>query len=535
MNLKERLKKRDYEGLWQEYCGFLDLDIQDYMKIQNRLMSEQIGIWSNSPLGRSILGNKNPKSIEAFRNQVPLTTYGNYADILLFKKSEMLPEPPVIWLQTTWEGGIHPIKLAPYTKSMLENFKNNIISCMILCTAAEKGKFSFSESDKVLYGFAPLPYITGLIPPALKDIIGFEFLPPTREAEKLSFSQRNKLGFQMGLAKGIDFFFSMGSVAYYISKSFSASGSEPSSEKRDFELKFSPGMLFRILRAKRRSRKEKRAILPKDIFKLKAFVCAGTDNACYKDELQELWGIRPMEIFAGTEPGIIGVESWNKNGMYFFPDTCFYEFIPEGEMNRSAEDKAYQPKTLLMDQVIPGEKYELVISVFKGGAFMRYRVGDLYQCVGLSSREDETKIPRFRFLDRVPDVIDIGGFTRITENSIQNVVELSGLPILDWFAAKEFTENNKPFFHMYVEVQPEALTSNAISSEILREHLKVYFKYVDSDYNDLKRLLGIEPLEISIVRCGTFAEYQRLVGRKPRRINPPVAEISDFLRVQETF
>ena len=29
---------------------------------------------------------------------------------------------------------------------------------------------------------------------------------------------------------------------------------------------------------------------------------AGTDNACYKDDLEELWGIRPMEIFAGTEP-----------------------------------------------------------------------------------------------------------------------------------------------------------------------------------------------------------------------------------------
>jgi hypothetical protein len=106
--------------------------------------------------------------------------------------------------------------------------------------------------------------------------------------------------------------------------------------------------------------------------------------------------------------------------------------------------------------------------------------------------------------------------------------ELSGLPILDWFAAKEFTENNKPFFHMYVEVQPEALASNAISSEILREHLKVYFKYVDSDYNDLKRLLGIEPLEISIVRCGTFAEYQRLVGRKPRRINPRLPKSAIF-------
>ena len=59
---------------------------------------------------------------------------------------------------------------------------------------------------------------------------------------------------------------------------------------------------------------------------------AGTDNQCYKDDLEELWGIRPMELFAGTEPSIIGTETWSRKGMYFFPDTCFYEFITEADM-----------------------------------------------------------------------------------------------------------------------------------------------------------------------------------------------------------
>ena len=50
---------------------------------------------------------------------------------------------------------------------------------------------------------------------------------------------------------------------------------------------------------------------------------AGTDNLCYKDDLEELWGIRPMELFAGTEPSIMGTETWTRKGMYFFPDTAF--------------------------------------------------------------------------------------------------------------------------------------------------------------------------------------------------------------------
>lgn len=48
--------------------------------------------------------------------------------------------------------------------------------------------------------------------------------------------------------------------------------------------------------AKHKCKKEGREILPKDLFELKGFMVAGTDNNCYKDELEELWGVRPMEL-----------------------------------------------------------------------------------------------------------------------------------------------------------------------------------------------------------------------------------------------
>lgn len=532
MKLSEKLKKRKYDEIWQEYCGFLDLDMDSYMLIQNRLMLEQVRLWSNSELGKSILGSKNPQTIEEFRSQIPLTTYSDYADLLLQKKNDILPEPPIVWIETTWEGGQHPVKVAPYTKGMLDTYRNNLISALIICTATERGVFDVKPTDKVLYGFAPLPYLTGLIPPSLNDAIGFEFLPPVKEAVKLSFSERNKKGFKLGLSKGIDFFFGMGSVAYYISQSVTSLGNGSSTGSQKSILNYSPLTILRIIRAKIRCKKEGRALKPKDLFRLKGFVCAGTDNDCYKDDLEDLWGIRPTELFAGTEPTCVGTETWNKNGLYFFPDACFYEFIPEQEMNKSLDDEEYQPYTVLMNEVVPGEKYELVISVFKGGAFVRYRVGDVYRCLGLSSREDHTNIPRFRYIDRVPTVIDIAGFTRITENSISKVIELSGLPVEDWVAAKEFSDKKRPFLHLYVEIVPETLMTQAISKEILREHLEVYFKYVDNDYRDLKRILGIEPLEITIIRCGTFKEYQRKTGRKMRRVNPARYDISELLAVQ---
>ncbi|MDO4545441.1 MAG: GH3 auxin-responsive promoter family protein, partial [Bacillota bacterium] len=283
---------------------------------------------------------------------------------------------------------------------------------------------------------------------------------------------------------------------------------------------------------KKACERENRPLLPKDLFNLKGIMVAGTDCNCYKDELEELWGIRPMELFAGTEPTCIGTETWTREGMYFFPDACFYEFIPEKEMMKNLEDPEYQPQTCLMDEVVKGEKYEIVISVLKGGAFMRYRVGDVYRCAGLENSRDQTKIPRFYYVDRVPDIIDIAGFTRITRQSVENVVKLSGLDIEDWTVAKEYTENNKPVMRMYVEMGAENLSNTAVSRTILKDHLTIYFKYMDHDYEDLKKILGMDPLDVVILRCGAFAEYDRRHGKTLRKINPEAHEIRELLRLQ---
>ncbi|MGB4659562.1 MAG: GH3 auxin-responsive promoter family protein [Mobilitalea sp.] len=535
MNFEEKLKKHQYEKLWQEYCGFLDLEIDAYMNIQYRLMSEQILLWSECELGRKMLKEKHPKTIDEFRKTMPLTSYIDYADILLQKKGDMLPDDPIIWIQTTWEGGKHPIKLAPYTKSMLDTYRNNVIACLMLATSTEKGKFNVRATDTILYGLAPLPYATGLLPLALGEEISIEFLPSVKDAVKMTFSERNKYGFKLGLKKGIDLFFGVGSVAYFISLSLSSmgKGSSKSSDgktKKNSIFDYSPKMIYKLMIAKYRCKKEGRDLKPKDLFKLKGFMCAGTDNNCYKDDLEELWGIRPMEIFAGTEPSCIGTETWTRNGMYFFPDTCFYEFIPETEMYRSLDDDTYQPNTYLMNEVVPGEKYELVISVLKGGAFVRYRVGDVYQCVGLENNEDKTKIPRFKYIDRIPTIIDIAGFTRISENSIQDVIDLSGLPIEDWVAVKEYNKQNRPLMHIYVEMKRDSIVNMAMSREILKEHLTIYFKYVDHDYKDLKRILGMDPLEVTILKCGTFAGYSSHQNSKLRHINPSPYEVMELLQ-----
>ncbi len=541
MKFEEKIKKVPQEEIWKEYCGFLDLSLEGFMRIQNRLMTEQMEMWKKSGLGQGFLKGRQVETIEDFRRVMPLTRYEDYADTLLQKQSAMLPAEPIVWVQTTWEGGRHPFKVAPYSEGMLEIFRNNMIACLILATSRSPGSFAARPGDSMLYALAPLPYVTGLVPLALEREMYMEFLPTVKEAARLTFSERNKKGFKLAMKRGgIDFFFGLGSVAYYVSQGISALSGKESAPPRpkDSEgakekggpLKVAPGMMLRYLRAKGRCKREGRPLQPKDLFNLKGFVVAGTDNACYKDDLEALWGIRPMEIFAGTEPSCLGTETWSRDGMYFFPDTCFYEFIPQLEMMRSLRNPEYTPKTYLMNEVQPGEVYELVISVLRGGAFMRYRVGDVYRCLGLEHAEDQTKLPRFQYIDRVPNVIDVGGFTRITEHTIESAIELSGLRIADWIARKQYSENNRPYIYMVVELAADNLTNAAVSREILREHLTIYFKHVDQDYQDLKRLLGIEPLEITLVPCGTFAKYHSRAEEPMDRINPSLYEVRELLQ-----
>ena len=528
MRFQEKLHQYTKEEIWEEYCGFLTLTMEEFMSIQNRLLLEQIEVWSASGIGQSILKGKHPRTVEEFREMVPLTTYEDYATTLLAKQYSALPEDPVVWVQTTWEGGIHPIKTAPYTKAMLDTFKHNVISCMILSTSRKKGEFDVRVTDHLLYSLAPMPYVTGLLPLLLEDEIDIEFFPSVKDAVKMSFKERNKQGFKLGMKKGLEFSFGLGSVLYYVSQSVAAAQTGNKSLK-EMLMGTSPKMLWRYLQAKRKCKKERRELLPKDLFQLKGFMCAGTDNRCYKEDLEKMWGVAPLELFAGTEPTCIGCETWNREGVYFFPDACFYEFIPEDELNRNMANPDYQPRTVLWDEVVPGGVYEIVLTVLKGGAFARYRVGDVFRCIGIGSQAEGNTIPRFQFVDRVPQMIDIAGFTRITEKSIQQAIQLSRLPIAAWTAKKEFTENYRPYLHIYVELERSNLINSAISIRILQDQLGIYFRYLDQDYEDLKKILGIDPLKITLLKCGTFEMYERRYGTKIRTMNPEGGEINDLL------
>ncbi|MDY3767606.1 MAG: GH3 auxin-responsive promoter family protein, partial [Lachnospiraceae bacterium] len=283
-----------------------------------------------------------------------------------------------------------------------------------------------------------------------------------------------------------------------------------------------------ILKAKYESARDHRPILPKDIFDLNGFVCVGTDTALFKEELERAWGKRPLEIHGGTEPSCLATETWSRNGLVFFPDNAFYEFIPKEEMLKNEADPEYIPKTYLMNEVITYQDYEIVLTLFKGGAFMRYRPGDMYRCLRTSSERDGVRLPQFEYIDRVPSVIDIAGFTRITQSSIEHVLKQSRLPVGEWFALKEYDGDKHSFLHFYVEVAFDTPEAAYLDEQLIREHFSVYFRHYDHDYNDLKRLLGVEPLKVTILPVGSLKRFEKKFGYPMRKINPSMQDVVDL-------
>ncbi len=86
---KELLKQGKKEEIWTKLCGYLDLNVEEFMKIQERLLLEQIDYLKKSEIGKHLFGTKVPTTMEEFCNTVPLTTYKDYYPFLNEQKSEL--------------------------------------------------------------------------------------------------------------------------------------------------------------------------------------------------------------------------------------------------------------------------------------------------------------------------------------------------------------------------------------------------------------------------------------------------------------
>ncbi len=531
--VKELLRTGRKEDLWQKCCGFLDLSIEQFMSIQKRLLLEQIELLNASIIGRKIFKGTIPQDVEEFRKRAPLTTYQDYCPELSEKRDDAMPIKPLLWQHTSGRSAEYPfkwesIKWVPVTQRMCEELATILAGAAILASCKHKGDVSAAKRGaKFIYAVAPRPYTSGTYAYIVTEEVEAISMPPLEVAEKLDIEERIELSFKQALSQGLDFYFG-------VSVALVAIGEKINQRMGTVNVKSvlsQPRALARLAKGLIKSKLAGRQLMPKDLWTVKGILGSGTDGTIFKNVIKDTWGRYPLDIYGSTEASVLATQTWDYDGMTFIPNMNFFEFIPEAEYEKWKENRSYIPRTVLLNEVRPNSKYELVISNFHGAPLIRYRTGDIIKITSLRNNKLNIELPQMEVEGRIDDVIDIGGFVRLTEKVIWQAISNTAIPYVDWVARKEQKED-KSFLHVYLELKDDTkLGEDTIARAIYTELKKMDEEFL---YGNVETVLNTLPVIVNLLPKGAFENHINLrrsqgadlAHLKPRHINPTDKELT---------
>jgi hypothetical protein len=520
---RPRMIKSEDDRLWAKYCGFLDLSLEQFMTIQETMLLEQLRCIGDTTLEKRIIGDRVPTTLNGFRKSIPLTRYTDYLPEMGINNEDSLPEKPYVWVHTSGQGT--SFLDIPYTLGFYNRLLDDLMAIFILSCSSQRGHSSIQEDDRVLFNVAPSPYMGGVMAAGATERFNLTPVYSPDAHDSMDFKEKVAKGFELSLRSGVDITIALTSVLVKMGKDFN----NQSKKSKVSKYLLQPAVLFRLAQALVRSKIARRGILPKDLWPMKALIGWGMDTSVYRNQVYEYWGKYPYEFHACTEAGIVAMQSWTKKDMTFVPHTNFLEFIPESEWQKNKKDSCYQPHTVLISEVEPGKRYELVITNFHRMPFIRYRLGHLVQITSLQDEEAQIFLPQMAFEGRADDLIDIASFTRLSEKTITRAIANTGLDIEEWSIRKEI-KDDKPVIALYTELSKG--TDPKQASLILHQELKK----IDYFYNDLDSMMEMQPLEVIALHPGTFNDYYtkrqeagvELSQLKPPRMNAPNEVIEEL-------
>jgi hypothetical protein len=507
------------EELWQMCCGFLSLNIDEFMDIQERLLLRQLELLGNSPLGKKIMNGKRPRTIKEFRDVVPLTTYKDYCPELLEKREDMLPAKPAEWVHTSGKSGEYPFKWIPLTPEFLQQMSQIAFGLMIISTCNDwKDVSHLVNCPRIINAVAPRPYMSGAMAKMLDLQSPSKFMPPLEGMDELTFEERIQFGFKQSLSEGLDGFCGLSLVLVKVGEKISKASNNGSLK----QVITKPKAAARLIKGLIKSKIAGRPILPRDLWNLRGILCGGLDSWVYRDKIKELWGRYPLDVYCGSEGGIIATQTWDYDSMTFVPNLNFLEFIPEDEMLKWEMDRSYKPQTLLLNEVEAGQNYEVVITNFHGGAMIRYRPGDMVRITALSNEKLGIKIPQMVFEQRVDGLIDFN-IMRLSEKTIWQAIEKAGITYEDWIAYKE---PGQQVLQLFLELK------NGYKEKEEEIAKKIYQNLLEVDNDELSQssvhldtvdMVGFM-VNVNILPTGSFANYtatRQARGADLAHLKPP--------------
>jgi hypothetical protein len=203
---------------------------------------------------------------------------------------------------------------------------------------------------------------------------------------------------------------------------------------------------------------------------------------------------------------------------------AFFEFIPERELD------AESPTTLLPEQLVEGEAYELVLTTQAG--LYRYRLGDVVRIAG---RFHEA--PLMEFLYRRGALLDLMG-EKTSEHAarlaLEQALATEGLRPADYSVVEE-TEIFPGRYAFFVELQDGARPQG--EPERLNRALEEALCQANPAYEQNRRSERLGPTLLHQVAPGTFQALREVLvrrGASPTQVKVPRvvqdAELRGLLR-----
>ncbi len=519
----------DRDTAWERFTGFRNLTVEQFCEIQEQLLVEQIRTIGASKLGMRLLRMGKPRSAEEFRENIPFTTYADYTKYLDPIARKDLPSFEYMWVHTT--GAQARYKYVPYTRRAYTRMLDNLMGGFLLSTAREQGEVRIGPGSTIMYNVPPRPYLSGFVAFGMERRFGLKGILEPAVAEHMEFKTKVRTNFEAAMESKVDLIISLTSVLVSAGEQFEDSMAlrKNGNNSRGKRAKLSWRARLKLANAVLKAGLSGRRPRAGDMWNPKGIIGWGVDTPVFRDRVKGYWGVAPREMYACTEGGVMGVQSKGANGMVFNPYMNFLEFMPASEVARLEADPAYAAQTQLLCEVVPGEKYEVVISSYYGMPFVRYRLGHQIRFLEPSGAES---LPEFEFLGRSDDRLDIAGFTRIDEKTMWQAVRDTGLPIGSWTARTE-SRDGKPILHLYAEAD------DGIAQAEAEDKLHMALRAEDDFYRDLEDMLGIRPLEITLLPSGTWDRYYDSRLRQglelhylvPPRMNSSEDDVSELVNL----
>lgn len=530
-------------GIWLGDISLMEIEhyTKDPMQAQTKLLKKIIRRSKNSELGRKF-DFVGINSIEDFRRKVPLTTYEDYAPLVdrmieNKEKNLMYTGPNIRYCSSS--GSVGKPKILP--KSVEDLWKMQCIG--FSCSVATAAHWVKKEKNITMpSSMGPLVLIlsghrledgkqcngAGQVPLTyLKPIMKFFCTSPTSLLFPEHEEQLDTSYLQLRFALENRDVTYLGSLVVtllttmfdYLEENWQMLCDDIEKGIINPSVKITPELYAeysKMLKPNPERAAELRAefekgfdtpiaprIWPKLVW---AYGMIGSTLQVYVDKLRKSIGDDiPLHNmgYAAAEGYFAMPTELNVNDSVLLPHSVFFEFIP---VNDDEEDENEEARTVLIDKLEVGKKYEVVVTNLSG--LYRYRLEDVVKVTGMYNNT-----PRIEFLYRRNLSMNVANektTTQMVDFSAKNAAEQCGVSFTGYSFYSDYS-TKPPRYCMLAE--PAEEISEEKRQEII-DALDEQFKQVNEKYFKYRRWGMLNRPEVLLLKEKTYWDYREFLRNK---------------------